>query len=310
MTTAISLWLVIGGAIALLRRVGRFRRWPPARVRGSASSERAPLSRGALRVHVAVVRARMVVPRGASAGDADRIRGERPTLLGRAARDRPFRPQHGALSLRDGGSGAGARACVRSCCSTACCAMPARCAGCAKDLVARQMGPVYTMSYGPPLESIELFVDQVAAKIDAILVATGASRVALVGHSMGGLVGRAYLRRHGAAKVSYADDARHAAPRQRPRLALPGDVARAAAARATRGSPSSIAPKSAPGGHSHRVAVVMARLDGRPADERATRRRREHRAPRHRPQRARREPPRVRARRGGVGTRSAAAARP
>lgn len=74
--------------------------------------------------------------------------------------------------------------------------------GLAKDLAARNVGPVYTMSYGPPLESIELFVDQVAGKIDAILSATGASQVALVGHSMGGLVGRAYLRRHGAAKVS------------------------------------------------------------------------------------------------------------
>ena len=53
------------------------------------------------------------------------------------------------------------------------------------------------MSYGPPLSSIERFVDQVAAKIDAILAATGASKVALVGHSMGGLVARAYLRRYG-----------------------------------------------------------------------------------------------------------------
>ncbi len=72
----------------------------------------------------------------------------------------------------------------------------------AKDLRARRAGPIYTMSYGPPLESIELFVDQVAAKVDAILAATGASRVAIVGHSMGGIVGRAYLRRHGAGKVS------------------------------------------------------------------------------------------------------------
>jgi triacylglycerol esterase/lipase EstA (alpha/beta hydrolase family) len=72
----------------------------------------------------------------------------------------------------------------------------------AKGIAARNAGPVYTMSYGPPLESIELFVDQVAARIDAILLATGASRIALVGHSMGGIVGRAYLRRHGAARVS------------------------------------------------------------------------------------------------------------
>ncbi len=53
----------------------------------------------------------------------------------------------------------------------------------------------------PPLASIELFADQLAAKIDAILRATGAARVAIVGHSMGGLVARAYLRRYGASRV-------------------------------------------------------------------------------------------------------------
>ena len=69
-------------------------------------------------------------------------------------------------------------------------------------LVARNVGPVYALSYGPPLASIDAFADQVAAKIDAILEATGAARVAIVGHSMGGLVARAYLRRYGAQKVS------------------------------------------------------------------------------------------------------------
>src|SRR4029450_1741660 len=57
------------------------------------------------------------------------------------------------------------------------------------------------LSYGPPFASIDWFVEQAAAKIDAILAATGARKVALVGHSMGGLVARAYLRRHGVAKV-------------------------------------------------------------------------------------------------------------
>jgi len=70
------------------------------------------------------------------------------------------------------------------------------------ELGARGVHPLYTMSYGPPLASIERFVDQLALKIDAILAATGASRVALVGHSMGGLVARAYLRRHGPDKIS------------------------------------------------------------------------------------------------------------
>ena len=71
-----------------------------------------------------------------------------------------------------------------------------------RDLLARRVGPVYTMSYGPPLVSIEVFADQVAAKVDAILGATGASRVAIVGHSMGGIVARAYLRRNGTQKVA------------------------------------------------------------------------------------------------------------
>ena len=73
--------------------------------------------------------------------------------------------------------------------------------GLRRHLVARDIGPVYTLSYGPPLASIELFADQLAARVDAILRATGAARVAIVGHSMGGLVARAYLRRYGAAKV-------------------------------------------------------------------------------------------------------------
>jgi triacylglycerol esterase/lipase EstA (alpha/beta hydrolase family) len=70
------------------------------------------------------------------------------------------------------------------------------------DLFSRGIGPVYTLSYGPPLSSIEHFADQVAAKVDAILRATGASRVTIVGHSMGGVVARAYLRRFGAAKIA------------------------------------------------------------------------------------------------------------
>lgn len=70
------------------------------------------------------------------------------------------------------------------------------------DLAARNIGPVYALSYGPPLSSIELFADQVAARVDAILAVTGAARVAIVGHSMGGLVARAYLRRYGAAKIA------------------------------------------------------------------------------------------------------------
>lgn len=63
------------------------------------------------------------------------------------------------------------------------------------------IGPLYAPSYGPPLASIDLFADQIAERIDAILAATGARQVSIVAHSMGGLVARAYLRKHGGAKV-------------------------------------------------------------------------------------------------------------
>ncbi|MEP7181706.1 MAG: alpha/beta fold hydrolase [Betaproteobacteria bacterium] len=73
--------------------------------------------------------------------------------------------------------------------------------GLRRFLATQGIGPVYTLSYGPPLASNELFADQTAAKIDAILAATGASDVAIVAHSMGGIVARAYLRRYGGDKV-------------------------------------------------------------------------------------------------------------
>jgi triacylglycerol esterase/lipase EstA (alpha/beta hydrolase family) len=68
-------------------------------------------------------------------------------------------------------------------------------------LAARGIGPIYALSYGPPLGSIELFAQQLANRIDGILRATGARKVILVTHSMGGLVARAYLHRHGGGKV-------------------------------------------------------------------------------------------------------------
>ena len=73
--------------------------------------------------------------------------------------------------------------------------------GLRRNLAARGIAPVYTMSYGPPLASIELFADQLAEKVAGICAATGASQVVIVTHSMGGLVARAYLRRYGGAHV-------------------------------------------------------------------------------------------------------------
>ena len=69
-------------------------------------------------------------------------------------------------------------------------------------LASRGVPGIYSLSFGPPLASIELFADQTEAKIDAIRAATGARSVVIVTHSMGGLVARAYLRRYGTDKVA------------------------------------------------------------------------------------------------------------
>lgn len=71
-----------------------------------------------------------------------------------------------------------------------------------RHLQCQGIGPVYTINYGPPLADIEIFAEQLDAKIAAILAATGAEQVVLVGHSMGGLVARACLRRFGGARVA------------------------------------------------------------------------------------------------------------
>ncbi len=68
-------------------------------------------------------------------------------------------------------------------------------------LKSRGVRPIYTISYGPPLASIEHFADQLAAKIDAILAETGAVDVVVVAHSMGGLVALAYCRKYGPERV-------------------------------------------------------------------------------------------------------------
>ena len=61
---------------------------------------------------------------------------------------------------------------------------------------------VYSLSYGPPLASIEDFADQLAGKIDAVLAECHAQSVMIVAHSMGGLVVRAYVRKHGTGKLA------------------------------------------------------------------------------------------------------------
>jgi triacylglycerol lipase len=59
----------------------------------------------------------------------------------------------------------------------------------------------YVATLEPPLGSIDRMAESLARRIEAVCAATGASRVHLVAHSMGGLVCRAYLRAHGAARI-------------------------------------------------------------------------------------------------------------
>lgn len=60
---------------------------------------------------------------------------------------------------------------------------------------------VGTLSLEPMFGSIDGYAQQVARRVDALCRETGAERIMLVGHSMGGLVCRAYLRRYGASRV-------------------------------------------------------------------------------------------------------------
>ena len=60
---------------------------------------------------------------------------------------------------------------------------------------------VATINLEPCYASIESYVEPVSRRIDEVLSVTGAKQLILIGHSMGGLVARAYLRRHGTAKV-------------------------------------------------------------------------------------------------------------
>lgn len=54
----------------------------------------------------------------------------------------------------------------------------------------------------PPGAGIDDFAPQVHAAVERLCAATGSARVIIVAHSMGGLVARAYLRRHGATRIA------------------------------------------------------------------------------------------------------------
>ena len=61
---------------------------------------------------------------------------------------------------------------------------------------------VATVSLFPPMAALGKLVPQLQERIEAVCQATGSQQVILIGHSMGGLIARSYLARHGIARVS------------------------------------------------------------------------------------------------------------
>lgn len=61
---------------------------------------------------------------------------------------------------------------------------------------------VATVSLAPPWTSMGKLVPLLNRRIEEVCAATGAQQVTLVGHSMGGLICRSYLARHGIARVA------------------------------------------------------------------------------------------------------------
>jgi triacylglycerol lipase len=61
---------------------------------------------------------------------------------------------------------------------------------------------VATVNLEPPLADLDRLAALLAQRVDALLAHTGADKVAIVGHSLGGVISRAYLRRSGAAHVA------------------------------------------------------------------------------------------------------------
>ncbi len=60
-----------------------------------------------------------------------------------------------------------------------------------------------TLDMEPMLAGIDEFVPAVQGAVESLCAASGAQQVIIVGHSMGGLVARAYLRAHGSARVAH-----------------------------------------------------------------------------------------------------------
>ena len=62
--------------------------------------------------------------------------------------------------------------------------------------------PLGAVDLEPVLGSIDDYVPAIERAVTELQVRTGAPAVALIGHSMGGLAARAYLRRHGSGRIA------------------------------------------------------------------------------------------------------------
>ena len=60
----------------------------------------------------------------------------------------------------------------------------------------------YSHNLEPVYADIDSYADRLARRIEEICAATGADQLVMLAHSMGGLVARAYLRKHGARRVA------------------------------------------------------------------------------------------------------------
>ncbi len=67
-------------------------------------------------------------------------------------------------------------------------------------LESRGLGPVYAVSLEPLLGSIDTNAEHLGLAVEEVCRQTGAERVILVGHSMGGLTARAYVHRYDGAQ--------------------------------------------------------------------------------------------------------------
>jgi predicted alpha/beta hydrolase family esterase len=72
----------------------------------------------------------------------------------------------------------------------------------ARRLRAAGVDSLCAITLEPPLLDLDALADRLAARIEIIVAATQSARVALVTHSMGGLIVRAYLRKYGDARTA------------------------------------------------------------------------------------------------------------